>query len=749
MTQLVDSKTTPEQKELEHKLATLAALEAQLVQRELDLATLRASLESFEQRYIQIVGARLARLDDLDAQIAALIHLLNPHDDAAAQCATEARARADDSAQAGADYSSDTDQSPQPFKPDDHLKSLFRHIAKKVHPDLGGDTDDRARRTKIMAEANIAYQAGDTAKLEALLAQWEQSPEKINGDDIGSRLIRTIRQISQVETRIEVVNSELQQLELSELFVLFRKADDAAGEGIDLLTLMAAEIDLKIHRKQIQLDAVLDEYVQEEARQMSDEDQSSLIQRRLESLSIQRNKLVRRGIQASEDILAVPHERSLSHFESPALQLRGHLTDSRLIDEGYICSYGYGYVRQVYPVDDQYVVVITLATAGLYHWVTGEAKWVIDCLNWDAKLSPRHTYLAMSDNYNAGTALWDLRSGHQTVIPSDFGVRGIGFDRSETRLAIASGKGVLIYDLERRRGQGRIQTGSHTCLGVCFSPNGRILAVSTSKGDVQLWETDSLSLLGEIATPGLGLPDIAFSDDGEFLAGGNADTFYAWRVQFDGRSLVPWIVESYGEGVYSTPSNVVISLDNKCLLTWEGDLPLRMWDLDSRKLVSLSTSAPALKLANMLYVRNGQLFIAGTDGAKVYLWNSTTGSLVYRLELSGHHRSVTALQMTPDERYLLSGDKNGSVICWDLTQDGNSRQLWDTTSSIAAMQLISDQGQLVVVSHDGGVDIVNTVSGSQVCHGQVDISIEPNSRYEISTNGRTLAVVRQEGGAGS
>lgn len=262
MTHLIHPTTTPEEKELEHKLAALAALETQLVQRELDLATLRASLDSFEQRYIQIIGARLAQVDDLDAQIAEVLHLLNPQDDAARRGANEARSRADESAQAGADGTYDLDQSPQQFKADDRLKSLFRHIAKKVHPDLGGDDNDRAKRTKVMAEANIAYQSGDADKLEALLAEWEQSPENIDGDDIGSRLIRAIRQISQVETRLGAVNSEIQQLELSELFILFQKADDAAAEGIDLLALMAAEIDLKIHRKQVQLDAVLDEYAQ-------------------------------------------------------------------------------------------------------------------------------------------------------------------------------------------------------------------------------------------------------------------------------------------------------------------------------------------------------------------------------------------------------------------------------------------------------------------------------------------------------
>jgi len=47
---------TPEERELEAKRAQLSALEAELAQRELDLATDRAELDAFHARYVRIVG---------------------------------------------------------------------------------------------------------------------------------------------------------------------------------------------------------------------------------------------------------------------------------------------------------------------------------------------------------------------------------------------------------------------------------------------------------------------------------------------------------------------------------------------------------------------------------------------------------------------------------------------------------------------------------------------------------------------
>lgn len=66
---------TPEDRELAAKNADLAALEIQLAQRELDVATLRVELHGFEQRYLRTVGVKFAEIDDLEAQIASRVGL--------------------------------------------------------------------------------------------------------------------------------------------------------------------------------------------------------------------------------------------------------------------------------------------------------------------------------------------------------------------------------------------------------------------------------------------------------------------------------------------------------------------------------------------------------------------------------------------------------------------------------------------------------------------------------------------------
>lgn len=90
---------TPEQRELERKGAELAGLECELAERERELATLQNELRSFEGRYFHTVGSLDAELDDLEAQLAEAEARQHPQERSYRERATQARAKAADSAQ--------------------------------------------------------------------------------------------------------------------------------------------------------------------------------------------------------------------------------------------------------------------------------------------------------------------------------------------------------------------------------------------------------------------------------------------------------------------------------------------------------------------------------------------------------------------------------------------------------------------------------------------------------------------------
>ena len=166
--------------------------------------------------------------------------------------ATRARTQAEESAQttraAGESKS----------KPTESLKKLFREVAKRIHPDLATNDDDRARRQKLMAEANRAYEEGDEAKLLSIFQEWETSPDSVEGEGVGPELIRAIRKIVQIQRRLVEIEAEMQQLSSSDLYQLWTKTEEAENQGRDLFKEMASQVEQEIDAARKRLASIAD-----------------------------------------------------------------------------------------------------------------------------------------------------------------------------------------------------------------------------------------------------------------------------------------------------------------------------------------------------------------------------------------------------------------------------------------------------------------------------------------------------------
>src|SRR4029450_8911907 len=136
----------------------------------------------------------------------------------------------------------------------DDAKRLFRQLARLIHPDLAGDAAERERRTNLMVAANDAYEQGDVAALERLLADWHASPEAVTGSGALADLERTLRKIIQVEASMARIEEELAELEASAMGWLRRRVEKAAREGWDLLAHMVRELDRQISEAELELE---------------------------------------------------------------------------------------------------------------------------------------------------------------------------------------------------------------------------------------------------------------------------------------------------------------------------------------------------------------------------------------------------------------------------------------------------------------------------------------------------------------
>jgi len=243
-------KRTPEQTELLVQREQLASLRITLAERELELTDLRAQLKSFEGRYLRQVGILYADLDDLEARIAEReVDLYDS--ESARQRAAETRQRATETHEAAF---GEAHEAPE-FDPPPTLKSLFRDVAKRIHPDFARNPDEQAHFTSLMARANEAYTRGDIHTLQRILDDHHEITA-VADEGPAAELLRINRQIEHALRDIAALDLERTTLLTSEIAQLHLDAAAAKLEGRDLLTELAANLREQVADAQRRFDLI-------------------------------------------------------------------------------------------------------------------------------------------------------------------------------------------------------------------------------------------------------------------------------------------------------------------------------------------------------------------------------------------------------------------------------------------------------------------------------------------------------------
>lgn len=250
------------------------AAQAELFVRESELLDLRAEWVILERQYNARVGSRLTELESLEAEIKACRKRLD-----------EVRiwGRGGIQQRFGAQYTSVGEQYwqtrqtstsgfsfvsfaeqlvEQPLSPEDEarLKSLYRKLGRRFHPDLAQDETERVCRTEMMARINAAYTARDRHELELLatLPDCDAITEAYVAEQRLSSLQDTLQRI---QRRLQEIDGEIDQLVHSDLIELSVEIRLASRQGRDLWAEMEADVEAALAEKRAEL-ASLNEQLQ-------------------------------------------------------------------------------------------------------------------------------------------------------------------------------------------------------------------------------------------------------------------------------------------------------------------------------------------------------------------------------------------------------------------------------------------------------------------------------------------------------
>ncbi len=168
------------------------AAEQALIEYEIALETFRVEVENFSRLHEQRLGPVYARLEELEAQILEA-QAARTGDAEDRRRADEARARLmpipgveellngwmDGDGlfpEATAMLTEQPVRPPQRVRPGEEARRLYRDLARKAHPDLAQEEDERVRREAFLTRVNAAYARGDEAQLRELAEEWAAGP---------------------------------------------------------------------------------------------------------------------------------------------------------------------------------------------------------------------------------------------------------------------------------------------------------------------------------------------------------------------------------------------------------------------------------------------------------------------------------------------------------------------------------------------------------------------------------------------
>ena len=132
------------------------------------------------------------------------------------------------------------------------VRDLFRRLAKRYHPDLAQEGEDKKQFEKLMSEINQAYMAKDLKALEALA---ETHSAYLNG---GSRLpaaelARLKLELRQLDGMIFEIEQTIRELDLSPAMQMRGASTDGRPHRRDVLREMEADYRARINDLREQL----------------------------------------------------------------------------------------------------------------------------------------------------------------------------------------------------------------------------------------------------------------------------------------------------------------------------------------------------------------------------------------------------------------------------------------------------------------------------------------------------------------
>jgi WD40 repeat protein len=274
--------------------------------------------------------------------------------------------------------------------------------------------------------------------------------------------------------------------------------------------------------------------------------------------------------------------------------------------------------------------------------------------------------------------------------------------------------------------RGTLEIASNRATGLKFAPDGRTLALAPvidlihpDSGNPTLYDIATGQKRHSLTGHKDGVSALDFSPDGTMLASSSSDgTVKLWSVA-TGQELHTLGVARDLKG--EPPDMVralVFSPDGKTLASGSGSADgggrLTLWELASGQQRAVVKEPFAVRWLS--YTADGQtLLSAGSSQPgstlRLQLWDAATAQRRSARELSGHTDGMTAVAFTRDGRTVASGSQDTTVRVWDVATGKQLNVLEQHGATVQQLAFTADGRTLASAGMDGQLILWEVATG--------------------------------------
>ncbi|MEA5503734.1 NB-ARC domain-containing protein [Halotia wernerae UHCC 0503] len=329
-----------------------------------------------------------------------------------------------------------------------------------------------------------------------------------------------------------------------------------------------------------------------------------------------------------------------------------------------------------------------------------------------------------------------------------------GYDFSHLTIWQADLKGIKLHNTnfaDSDLSQSTFTANLSYTFTLAVSPNGSILAIGDTLGQISLWQTkDGQQCLTWEAHAGW-VRSIVFSADGQTLFSGSDDqtvkqwsltgqclqifsrmyTGFVWSVaqarqqNLNGGYLVLasggmdqmvklWNVQT-GECLKTLQGHtdwiwsIALSSDGQTLASASADHTIKLWHVNTGKCLNTLQGHTSIVWSVKFSINNKTLVSGSADGT-VRIWDVVTGNCLQTLH--GHTAHVWCVACSNDGKTLASGSSDTTIRFWDIHTGKCWKTLQGHSYTVRSLTFTPD-GQTLIASDDN-----QTVKFWNICTGK-------------------------------